>query len=322
MEAKDVMTKTKPSREDIAELLKARYKLTDIQVTNVLEYAYSLSEQRDKANDFALAHYLNERAIALFSLVVDYQKNTDTTGINRSYILITDILKKLYSRNKELQGIQTHICWQAFDRLEYIDNDVWEYTNDARGDYGQSHNAQVNRLCITNGKETPDIAPDIKKVVDEAIANGSVYLAEVEDDNKPTTTGKRDWYISKYTIEHKPDGTILVNGLYKLKKTQAGSAPERLMEQVIQNPNTLFKPNLGQTRRNISTIISSMGFDKTLRALFFPTVNQSKGVVFRQSVDHETAKSERIDTYKLDTELEKLGVPTVQKPIDLSEIPF
>lgn len=41
------------SREDIAKLLKERYRLNDIQITNVLEYAYGLSEQRDKANDFA-----------------------------------------------------------------------------------------------------------------------------------------------------------------------------------------------------------------------------------------------------------------------------
>lgn len=311
---------TKPSREDIAKLLKERYKLNDIQVTNVLEYAYGLSEQRDRANDFALAYYLNERAIGLFSLVADHNSTPDTTAINRSYILITDILKKLYARNKELEAIQEHICWKAFDRLEYIQNDLWEYTNDTRSDYGQSHNAQVNRLCIVNGKEKPDIAPDIKKVVDEAITVGKAYYNELEDEEP--VDNSRNWFIERYTLEHKPDGTILVNGVYRLKKTQAGSAPERLMEQVVKQQNTLFKPNLGQTTRNISTIISSMGFDKTLRALFFPTVNQSKGVIFRQSVDRSTVLSERIDTYKLDTALQKLGVTTEQKPIDLSDIPF
>lgn len=95
---KEVMTK--PSREDIAKLLKERYKLNYIQVTGVLEYAYGLSEQRDRANDFALAYYLNERAIGLFSLVADHRDTPDTSAINRSYILITDILKKLCSEQR------------------------------------------------------------------------------------------------------------------------------------------------------------------------------------------------------------------------------
>lgn len=116
---------TKLSLEDITKLLKERYKLNDIQITNVLEYAYGLSEQRDRENDFTLAYCLNERAIGLFSLVADHNNTQDTAAINRSYILITDILKKLYARNKELEVIQEHIYWKAFDRLEYIQNDLW-----------------------------------------------------------------------------------------------------------------------------------------------------------------------------------------------------
>lgn len=311
---------TKPKREDIAKLLKERYKLNDVQATNVLEYAYGMSEQRDVANDYALAHYLNERAITLFSLAVDSKNPPDTDGINRSYILITDLVKKLYARNKELSAIQRHICWQAFDQIGYLD-DIWQYTDDARGDYGQSHNADVKRLCIVNGKEKPDIAPDVQKILDEAGKNVDAFIAELEDDG-PAPDTSRNWFIEQYSLEHKPDGTILVNGVYKLKKTQAGSAPERLMEQVVKQQNTLFKPDLGQTTRNISTIISSMGFDKTLRAIFFPTVNQSKGVIFRQVVGSSTISAERIDTFKLDTILQKHGATVAQKPIDLSEIPF
>lgn len=316
------MKKMKPSREDIAELLKARYTLTDIQIDNVLEFAYSISQARSKPNDFALAHYLNEQAIALFSLVVSYPNAPDTAAINRSYILITDKLKWLYDHNPELENINMHICWKSFDRLEHIRNDLWEYLNNDDGDYGQSHNAQVNRLCILNDKETPDVAPNIKRIVDEAITNRKAFLATIKDDDEPAVAEKRNWLIEQYAIEHRPDGTIVINDVLKLKKTQAGSAPERLMEQAMQKQNTLFKPDLGRTTRNISTIISSMGFDKTLRAIFFPTVNQSKGIIFRKSVNHATLNNERIDTYELDTALEKLGAHVVQKPIDLSEIPF
>ncbi len=58
-------------RETIAVQLKSYYKLSDILVTRVLEYVYAQSEMYDKANDFALAHYLNERAIGLFELIAD-----------------------------------------------------------------------------------------------------------------------------------------------------------------------------------------------------------------------------------------------------------
>ena len=71
------MTDKKPEREHITNLLKKRYGLNDIQSTNVLEYAYSLSKQRDKANDFALAHYLNERAMTMFRLVIDNQNKNE-----------------------------------------------------------------------------------------------------------------------------------------------------------------------------------------------------------------------------------------------------
>lgn len=322
MKVKEVMTK--PSREDIAILLKERYKLNDIQVTNVLEYAYGLSEQRDRANDFALAHYLNERAISLFSLVADHSNAPDTTAINRSYILITDLLKKLYTRNKELEAVQEHICWKVFDRLEYIHNDLWEYTNDSRSDYGQSHNAQVNRLCIINGKEKPDIAPDVKKVVDEAISNGKAFYEELEDEEKPLPYDGK--FIPSYKLDYKDDGTILVNGVLRLKKTQAGQASDMVMSQSLKHNGQVepFKPTVA-TKRQLTTIIGDMGFDKTLRAIFFPIISKDKGIVFRSSLTRDEADAQHIDTKQLDKKLKQLGAVTENepdRPIDLSEIPF
>ena len=318
------MTNMKPSRKDIAELLKARYNLTDIQVTNVLETAYSLSEQRDKANDFAVAHYLNERAIALFSLVANNNNTPDTTAINRSYILITDTLKRLYARNPELQGINMHICWQAFDRLEYIHNELWEYTNDSNNDYGQSHNAQVNRLCIINGKEKPDIAPDIKKILDEANRNVNAFIDELEDEDEPEVFDGK--YIPAYTVSYKDDGTLLVNDVLKLKKLQAGQASDMIMSQSFQHDGQPepFKPTIA-TKRQLTTIIGEMGFDKTLRAIFFPTISKDKGIVFRSRVTRIKADAQHIDTKQLDKKLKQLGAVTENepdRPIDLSEIPF
>ena len=310
-------------REDIAKLIKERYKLNDIQVANVLEYAYSLSEQRDKANDFALAHYLNERIIALFSLVADHRNTPEVIGINRSYILIVSELKKLYERNPELKQINEHICWKTFDRLEHIQDDLWEYTAYTSSDYGQSHNAQVNRLCILNDKETPDLAPDIKKVVNKAIANSKAFYAELENVEPATYDGK---FIPNYMLTYKDDGTILINGVLKLKKTQAGQASDIIMSQSFKHDGQKgpFKPVLA-TKRPLTTIIGDMGFDKTLRAIFFPTISKDKGIVFRSHLIRYRADAQHINTKQLDNKLKKLGAVTENEPdlpIDLSEIPF
>lgn len=276
-----------------------------------------------KANDYALAKHLNERAIGLFSLVADHNNTPDISAINRSYILIVDELKKLYSREPELEQINEHICWKTFDRLEYIHNDLWEYTNDTSSDYGQSHNAQVNRLCIVNDREMPYLTPKVKKIVDEAEKNDKAFYVAIEDDMPTEYDGR---FIPEYTLEYKDDGTILINGVLKLKKTQAGQSSDMIMSQSFQHDGQKepFKPNLA-TKRQLTTIIGDMGFDKTLRALFFPTISKDKGLVFRSRVTRIKADVQRIDTSQLDSKLKKLGANTEQepdRPIDLSEIPF
>lgn len=75
------------------------------------------------------------------------------------------------------------------------------------------------------------------------------------------------------------------------------------------NPNTKFKPILGKTSRNISTIISSAGFTPVLRDLFFPTVSNDE-IVFRPWVSREEADRENIDTEVLDNQLRDLGAYT------------
>lgn len=314
-------------RDNLVTAFMNRYELDEASAKYVLEraetLAKSLNEPDRKPNDFALAHYLNERVIALFSLVANHNNTPDTSAINRSYILLVNELKKLYARNSELQRINEHICWHTFDRIEYIHNDLWEYTNDTNSDYGQSHNAQVNRLCISNGKETPEFAPEIKKIVDEASKSVTAFLEELEDDTPPV---KRDWFIPEYTFTFATDGSLLVNGVrnvLKVKKTQAGSASAKLLEQATAKPNELFKPNLGHNySRSLSVTLSGLGFSGTLRSLFFPQVSEYKGFVFRPVISRDEANAEHIDTTKLDDKLKALGAETEQKPFDISQIPF
>lgn len=286
------------------------------------EIAKTLKEPGRKANDFATARLINERVIALFYLVTEHNNISSIAAINRSYVLLVNELKKLYARNPELNDISEQICWKAFDRLEYIEEEAWQYNNHFHGDNGLSHNAQVNRLCIINNLEVPKLSPELKKIVDEADKNGKIVYAEVEN----TEPGSRDWYIPEYSFTYTTDGALLVNGvrgLFKVKKTQAGSASAKLLEQAMSHPNELYMPNLGHNySRSLSVTLSGLGFSGALRDLFFPQVSQGKGIVFRPVVTRDQADSEHIDTTSLDNDLKKLGFNVTEKPISIADIPF
>jgi hypothetical protein len=79
------------------------------------------------------------------------------------------------------------------------------------------------------------------------------------------------------------------------------------MEQAIKNPNKPFVPKIGQTARNLSTVISSAGFTPTLRDIFFPIVSEDKGIIFRPRVTFNEVLAEHIDTTELDKTLVKSG---------------
>jgi hypothetical protein len=100
---------------------------------------------------------------------------------------------------------------------------------------------------------------------------------------------------------------LLVNGVFKLTKAHIGSTVERLLEQALKSPYTLFKPDLGQTSRNLSTVLSSAGIDPTLRKLFFPTASKSRGIIFRPTVTRDQADKDSIDTSELDLKLKAEG---------------
>lgn len=312
--------------DNIARVFQNRFELDEATAKYVLDQAEALARslrQPDrKPNDFALAKYLNDRAIALFEMVADHNNTPDVTDINKSYILIVDELKKLYARNPELEKIGETICWRNFDRLEYIQNDLWEYSQYTNSEYGLSHNAQVNRLCISNGKETPDLTPEIKKIINDAEKRGKAFYADLEG-NEPAA---RNWFIPRYVFTYTTDGSLLVNGIkgvLKVKKAQAGSASAKLIEQATAKPNELFKPNLGHNySRSISVTLSGIGFSGTLRSLFFPQVSEDKGLVFRPVITRDEANAEHIDTSELDSQLKKLGADIQQKELSLDDIVF
>jgi hypothetical protein len=309
--------------------------ITDEKVADkILQYAKLVNVEKKKAqnliddlnaNDYAVAKALNQRVTNIFDMVASNNIwSLDITDINKSYVLLINSLKKIYTRNDKLSAISQRPTWEYFDIIEGCEREIYEYTSNWDNDTGQSHIARVNKLCIIAGKDNPAYTPEIKLIVQEADKAVSAFRKQIENQklNETADDTEKDWYISEYRLSFSADGIILVNGVLRIKKTQAGSASSKLMEQAIKFPNVLFKPNLGKYSRNLSTTLSGMGFTATLRALFFPTISEDKGIVFRPTVTRTTADDDRIDTAKLDLQLKQLGAKITKEELSIDDIPF
>lgn len=277
------------------------------------------TNQTASDNDYAVAHALNESVLGMVAMIlmahiVEKPEDTDVHELNRAFVLVTDELDKLYDRNPKLSAIKPEPIWKRFDVLKTSSWEINEYLEDPDNDLGQAHNARVEKLMILTGKDKPSFTPEQKKLLDYAESTRIKYGKLVDVLNKERNAKQaNDWQITQYKLTYKPDGTILINDVLKLKKAHAGSTTERLLEQALKNSDTLFKPDLGQTARNISTVLNSAGFTPILRQLFFPTVSKSKGIVFRNDVTREQADTDNIDTTELDLVLKELGALTEPK---------
>jgi hypothetical protein len=281
-----------------------------------------VTNQPTNSNDYAVAKALNTEVLTMiysimiadvFGLPEDYE----VTELNRAYVLLTNELQKLYDRTPELAAIKPEPLWERFDVLKTSAWEINEYLGDPDNDEGKAHIAKIERLCIIAGVETLELSPEQKRLLDYAMPIRKKYVKiidKVDAENKAKK--ENNAYVPAYKLTYKPDGTILVNEVLKLKKIHAGSTTERLLEQAIKNPNTLFNPDLGQTSRNISTVLNGAGFTPTLRQLFFPTVSKSKGIFFRPRITREEADSDNIDTTELDLTLKKLGATTEPKSLN------
>ncbi len=264
-------------------------------------------------NDYAVAKALNESIKGIMvqvyaAVAVDLAKDKDIEGLNRTYVLLVDELEKIYSRNPELLAIKPEPIWRRYDLLKGSSNEIAEYIHDT-ADLGDEHTIRVEKLCIIAGIDKPELTPELQELIKSTEAITKEHMKKASkalDSNKRTPEFKFGWEVFEYTLKYKQDGTILVNNVLKLKKVHAGPITQKLLEQAIKNPNKAFKPDLGKTSRNISTIISSAGFTPVLRDLFFPTVSGDT-VVFRPYVSKLQADLERIDREELDTLLYKSG---------------
>lgn len=267
------------------------------------------------ANDYAVAYALNElireTIITIFIAKVygvDAKLNVDE--INRDYILLVNELSKIYDQNTDLLTIKSEPIWKSFDRIKHSADAIYKHILSQGTVVSAEHCADVERLSIIAGAKEPEYTPELSKLIDHTIFTKKHLLEDIDkavhDKEQAESLKITGSYIFEYTLKYRPDGTILINNVLKLKKTHIDSAIDKLLEQALKSPNTPFKPNLGKTARNLSTIISSAGFTLTLREIFFPTVSDEV-VVFRPTVTRKQADIENIDTEELDKQLVKLG---------------
>ncbi len=271
------------------------------------------TNKASQANDYAIAKALNDLVNGIVLQLCagnayDFYTDNDIEGLNRAYILLTHELAKIYSRNQELLAIQPEPIWRRFEILKGGPiEEIASYVADTE-DFGYAHNLKVEKLCVIAGIDAPVYTPEQHELIKTTDLITSQHAkkvkAAIKNEKKPEK--EYGWEIMCYYLTYKPDGTILINDVLKLKKVHAGSITEKLLEQSIKTPDTKFKPDLGKTSRNLSTIISSAGFTPVLRDLFFPTVS-GDAIVFRRLVSREQAILERIDTEELDLRLKENG---------------
>lgn len=275
------------------------------------------TDKQSKANDYAVAMELNKQVVSLMlsaAMIVTYDMTsigTEISKLNRAYILLAAELQKIYDRNSVLSSISPEPMWKQFDMLKGNFNDISDYlVVDDDGNSWVTHNDKLERLYILSGESEPEFSVSQKQAIEDsenAFGEFKKYADEASKKlEKNNSNPEYIFQIPDYFLKYKPDGTIEINRALKLKKVHAGSITERLLEQAFKNPNTKFKPDLGKTSRNISTIISSAGFTPVLRDLFFPTIS-ADGIVFRPFVTRLQAGIENIDTEELDELLKMNG---------------
>lgn len=274
--------------------------------------------QPTKDNDYVVAGLLNTVLLAIVQQVreveaLDLPEDYDWKlgELNRSYVLLVNELDKLYKQNSTLGEIEPKPFWSKYNILEPYYWQILRYLDEDAQEKGQAHINQLDRLRIIANSEKPELSPENKKLLGEALEAIKNYkeilkVAEVDKAEIDDEYFNDDaWYIPEYFVSYK-NGEIVINKVLLLKKTHIGSTIDKLLEQALKSPNTLFIPELPATARNLSTVLSSAGFDSTLRQMFFPKLSLKKGVLFRPKVTDEQIQDESIDTTIIDLILEKI----------------
>jgi hypothetical protein len=269
---------------------------------------------KEHANDYAVARLLNIVLLQIVQLVREIESldlpedyNWKLDELNRVYVLLVNELEELYKHNPRLAEIEPKPFWTKYNILTPYYWEILRYLDEHTQEKGQAHVNQLDRLCIIANSEKPELSPESLKLLEEvlgAIKGYEAFLkaAELDETDEPDDDA---WYIPEYWVSYN-NGEIVINDTLYLKKTHIGSTIDQLLEQALKNPNALFTPKLPATARNLSTVLSSAGFDSVQRQLFFPKLSLTKGVLFRPRVTFEQTQKDNIDTTKLDLVLEAI----------------
>ncbi len=263
-------------------------------------------------NAFAIATELNERVSKIAWLVSENVKYSsaveldDMSAVNKYYVLLTNELAGIYQCRPELTDVQPKPVWHNIATIDGNVEKIAHMVANGQLKKDEEHIAQIKRFAIISGKENIDVSSSVADLIRQADTAISSFQRKVERHISNSFIDE-DAVIQKYSFEYKANGTIMVNGILKLKKVHAGSLLDKLLEQASKHPNEMHMPSLGQTRRSLSTLVSDISTIGSIRLLFFPTVRQDKGVYFRPIVTRRTALSEGIDTNEIDELLSELS---------------
>lgn len=276
------------------------------------------SKQLTNDNDYALAKLFNVILLQIIQLVreieaLDLPEDYDWKlgELNRVYVLLANELEEMYKHNAKLADIEPAPFWAKYNILEPYYWEILRYLDEPSEKKGQAHINQLDRLSIIANTEKPELSPENLKLLEEAliaIKNYQAVLKTAESDKEEIDDEfyhDDAWYIPEYFVTYNK-GEIVINDTLYLKKTHIGSTIDKLLEQAFKSPNTLFIPKLPATARNLSTVLSSAGFDPVQRKLFFPKHSLTKGVLFRPRVTFEQVQKDGIDTTELDLVLEAI----------------
>ena len=281
-------------------------------------------------NNFAVAIELYKKlAKILDTFSKMYQTPKGYTELNferldESYILICDILQDMYFHYSELEKIDGAYILTDYKTITGNENDIyekWSYYADEKEAYNK-HLGLLRREWVLNGKQEAIIDDSLKQILteaDEAILDFETRLEKEVEHQKSTmspdelpidtsiisdiilgndTGSKPNADENKiYMIEHKPNGQILVNGIY-LSKTNASSTADDLMMQAFENEGTTFKPkNIGS--RTPSSLLNDKGIKGAIKKAFFPKVSKN-GIFFRSQISEKDLVAENVDIDELD----------------------
>ncbi|MNQ88812.1 hypothetical protein D3C85_1040930 [compost metagenome] len=269
-------------------------------------------KQPNGSNDFPVAKLFNTVLLTMVDFVrraevLGLPEDSELHNLNRNYVLIVDELEKMYGGNPKLAEISPEPFWRQFDILKPHSWMIIKYLDNSEHNQGQAHIARIERLCIITNSEAPEFSSEQRELLNSAFEAIAEYRQMLDDASLDIDEKMEDsWYINEYRLDYETNGTVVVNGVLKLKSAHIGSTIDQLLQQAFENEGFLFIPKLPQTTRNLSTVLSSAGFTPTLRQLFFPTVS-SKQMLFRSTITFTQASSENIETTELDLLLKALG---------------